>query len=86
MCASRSGHTAALALLVANGANVNAAKQVIQNLWAKSHKFDSITSQNLSVCFTRFAFETRMVILLLCSHHNLGTLRLLRCYLPTGPM
>ncbi len=40
MCASHNGHTAALALLVANGANVNAAKQVIQNLWAKSHEFD----------------------------------------------
>jgi hypothetical protein len=31
MLASFTGHTAALALLVANGANVNAAKQVIQN-------------------------------------------------------
>ncbi len=31
MAASESGHTKALALLLANGANVNAAMQVIQN-------------------------------------------------------
>ena len=39
MCASHYGHTAALARLVANGANVNAAKQVIQILRAKRHEF-----------------------------------------------
>jgi ankyrin repeat protein len=40
MIASQNGHTEALALLLANGANVNAAKQVIQNLFTKSHEFD----------------------------------------------
>ena len=32
MLASQNGHTEALALLLANGANVNAADKVIQNL------------------------------------------------------
>jgi ankyrin repeat protein len=40
MCASLHGHTAALALLLANGANVNVAEQVMQNLWTYSHEFD----------------------------------------------
>jgi hypothetical protein len=33
MLASRDGHAEALALLLANGANVNAALQVIQNIF-----------------------------------------------------
>jgi ankyrin repeat protein len=40
MLASQNGHTEALALLLANGANVNAAEQVIQNMFTKSHEFD----------------------------------------------
>jgi ankyrin repeat protein len=36
MLASESGHTEALALLLANGANVNAAMHVIQNLYARA--------------------------------------------------
>jgi hypothetical protein len=40
MRASLNGHTAALALLLANGANVNAAKQVIYNLNTISTEFD----------------------------------------------
>ncbi len=80
MCASRNGHTAALALLLANGANVNATKQVIQNLLTKSHYYESVTSRNLSVWLTGFAFEFRMGVLLLCSLHKMGTLRLLRFY------
>jgi ankyrin repeat protein len=40
MLASESGHTEALALLLANGANVNAAKQVVQNLFTIIHEFD----------------------------------------------
>jgi ankyrin repeat protein len=39
MLASQNGHTEALALLLANGADVNAAKQVIQNLFTISHEF-----------------------------------------------
>jgi ankyrin repeat protein len=39
MLASQEGHTEALALLLANGANVNAAKQVIQNLFTIGHEF-----------------------------------------------
>jgi hypothetical protein len=78
MLASESGHTEALALLLANGANVNAAMHVIQNLYAMSHEFDRLTSQNLSVSLTRFAFEFRMDGLPLCMLHEMGTLRLLR--------
>jgi hypothetical protein len=40
MIASQVGHTEALALLLANGANVNAANQVVQNLSTVSHEFD----------------------------------------------
>ena len=40
MFASQDGRTEALALLLANGANVNAAMQVIQNLFTNSHEFD----------------------------------------------
>jgi ankyrin repeat protein len=40
MLASQNGHTEALALLLANGANVNAALQVMQNLFTNSHEFD----------------------------------------------
>jgi hypothetical protein len=39
MLASQYGYTAALALLLANGANVNAAKQVLQNLYTEGHEF-----------------------------------------------
>jgi hypothetical protein len=80
MLASENGHTEALALLLANGAIVNAAKQVVYNFLTVIHEFDRNTSQYLSVCRTHFAFETRMVILLLCSLHKKGALRLLRCY------
>jgi hypothetical protein len=67
MCASQHGHTAALALLLANGANVNAAKQVIYNL-------NTISDE------TYITFEIRMGGLLLCSLHYTGALRLLHCY------
>jgi hypothetical protein len=40
MCASQNGRTEALTLLLANGANVNAAKQVIYNLNTTSDEFD----------------------------------------------
>jgi ankyrin repeat protein len=40
MIASQNGHTEALALLLANRANVNAALQVTQNKFTKSHEFD----------------------------------------------
>jgi ankyrin repeat protein len=40
MFASQNGHTEALALLLANGANVNVAEQVIQYLFTLSHEFD----------------------------------------------
>jgi hypothetical protein len=46
MAASANGHTGALALLLANGANVNAAMQVLQNLFTISHEFYLNTSQN----------------------------------------
>jgi ankyrin repeat protein len=39
MVASQNGHTEALALLLANGANVNAAMQVLQNLFTISYEF-----------------------------------------------
>jgi ankyrin repeat protein len=39
MFAAYFGHTKALALLLANGANVNAAEQVIQYLFTLSHEF-----------------------------------------------
>jgi ankyrin repeat protein len=40
MLASQNGHTEALALLLANGAKVNVADQVPQNLFTISHEFD----------------------------------------------
>ncbi len=40
MFASQNGHTKALALLLANGANVNAAEQVIQNAFTFFNEFD----------------------------------------------
>jgi hypothetical protein len=40
MLASHTGHTEALSLLLANGANVNAAMQVIQNSFTISHELD----------------------------------------------
>jgi ankyrin repeat protein len=40
MIASQNGHDEALALLLANGANVNAALQVIMNSFTKSHEID----------------------------------------------
>jgi hypothetical protein len=40
MRASQFGHTEALALLLANGANANAAELVIQNLLTIIHEFD----------------------------------------------
>jgi ankyrin repeat protein len=40
MHASRNGHTAALALLLANGANFNAADKVKENLNTISDEFD----------------------------------------------
>jgi hypothetical protein len=84
MLASRNGQIEALALLLANGANVNAAMQVIQSLLTKSHEYESVTAQNLSARLTRFAFESRMGVLVLCLLQKMGTLRLLRFYLPTG--
>jgi hypothetical protein len=39
MLASQNGHTEALALLLADGANVNAADQVIHHLFTISHEF-----------------------------------------------
>ncbi len=39
MHASRSGHTAALALLLANGANLNAADKVFYNVYTISDEF-----------------------------------------------
>ena len=36
MWASQNGHTGALALLLANGANVNATEQAIQNIFVKA--------------------------------------------------
>jgi hypothetical protein len=80
MIASCYGDTEALALLLAKGAIVNAAGQVMQTVFTLIYEFDRFTSQNLSVSRTRFAFEFRMGILLLCSLHKMGTLRLLRCY------
>jgi ankyrin repeat protein len=41
MLALQNGHTEALTLLLVNGANVNAADQVPQNLFTISHEFDS---------------------------------------------
>jgi hypothetical protein len=78
MLASQNGHTEALALLLANGAIVNAAKQVVYNFLTVIHEFDRNTSQNLSVCRTHFVFQTRMGGLPLCSLHLLGTQLLLR--------
>ncbi len=69
MLASQKGHTEALALLIANGANVNAAQQVIQNLLTKSHEFLLKYFSKLSVSYTNFVFETRMGVPLLCSLH-----------------
>jgi ankyrin repeat protein len=43
MLASQNGHTEALALLLANGANVNGALRVIQNIFTFSHEFDCNT-------------------------------------------
>jgi ankyrin repeat protein len=40
MLATRYGHTEALALLLANGANVNAADKVIHNLNTNIDEFD----------------------------------------------
>jgi hypothetical protein len=40
MFASQDGRTEALALLLANGANVNAAGQVIHNIFAGIYEFD----------------------------------------------
>jgi hypothetical protein len=51
MIASQNGHTEALALLLANGANVNAAEQVIQYFFQYK---PYICPKYLSVC--RFAF------------------------------
>jgi ankyrin repeat protein len=56
MIASQNGHTEALALLLANGVNVNAAKQVIYNL-------NSISDETYN------AFEIRMGGLPLCMPH-----------------
>jgi hypothetical protein len=42
MCASQNGHTAALALLLDNGANVNAAEQAIQNNFLKAMNLTTI--------------------------------------------
>jgi hypothetical protein len=39
MLASRKGHTAALSMLLANGANVNAATKVIQIIFTIYHVF-----------------------------------------------
>jgi hypothetical protein len=69
MIASHYGHTEALALLIANGANVNAAEQVIQNLLTKSHEFLLKYCSKLSLSHTNFVFETRMGLPLLCSLH-----------------
>jgi ankyrin repeat protein len=55
MIASQEGHTEALALLLANGANVNAAGQVIQNVFTVVYELDCIISQCSSVCCTHFA-------------------------------
>jgi ankyrin repeat protein len=40
MLAAQNGHTEALALLLTNGANVNAAEHVFQLLFTKSQEFD----------------------------------------------
>ncbi len=40
MIASQNGHTEALALLLANEANVNAAGEVVENLFTRGHEFD----------------------------------------------
>jgi hypothetical protein len=40
MLAAQNGHTEALALLLAHGANVNAAEQVTQSLFIKNREFD----------------------------------------------
>jgi ankyrin repeat protein len=46
MIASQNGHTEALALLLANGANVNAAEQVIQYFFNISLTFVRNISQS----------------------------------------
>jgi hypothetical protein len=83
MSTSRNGQAEALALLLANGANVNAAEQALQNIFLKAMNLTELP-QDLSVCLTRFAFESRMGVLVLCLLQKKGTLRLLRFYLPTG--
>jgi ankyrin repeat protein len=40
MLAAQNGHTEALTLLLANGANANAAHLVIKNIFIISHEFD----------------------------------------------
>jgi hypothetical protein len=67
MIASQNGHTEVLALLLANGANVNAAEQVIQYFFQyKPYICPKYLSKLicLSLC-TNLAFEFRMGILLL---------------------
>jgi hypothetical protein len=64
MLATQDGHTEALALLLANGANVNAGLQVIHNVYAISHDtpqnfpFVALTLQLkpewLYFCYDRF--------------------------------
>jgi ankyrin repeat protein len=55
MIASNKGKTDALSLLLSNGANVNAADEVMQNLDA--------------ILYTRNPFEARMGLLPLCVLH-----------------
>ncbi len=45
MFAAQNGHTEALAMLLANGANVNAAELVKQNFYNRNHKFDQSISK-----------------------------------------
>jgi ankyrin repeat protein len=79
MLASLHGHTEALALLLANGANVNAVYNVMYNLNTISEEFD-LNTPILFVCRTNFASETRMGLLPLCALHKMGTQQLLRFY------
>ena len=77
MFASQDGRTEALALLLANGANVNAAEQAIQNNFLKAMNLTTIPLKIYPfVALACFAFEIRMGARLLCSLHKKGTLRL----------
>ena len=55
MWASQNGHTEALALLLANGANVNATAQAIQNIFVKAMNLTELLMKfirlSYSLCF-----------------------------------